>query len=282
MLRILCEIFLMMYEVKKNFKKYVYVARAMWDEMLTYRLNFSMWRVRNVLQLLTVYFLWFALIPKGSSFGAYNQTQMLTYILGTAIVGAIVFSTRTGTIGDQINTGELSNFLLRPINIFAYWFARDVGDKAMNIAFSLGELTILFFILRPPLFVQTHIFLLLASLLSLILGIFIYFYFSLLLGFIGFWNSETWAPRFIFLTILSFFSGGFFPLDILPKPLYAIAVSLPFTYMVYSPIKIYLGQIPLLSIIGELTGSLLWASILYVVAKFVWLKGLKNYAAQGR
>ena len=268
--------------MSRDMKKYWFVARSMWDEMLAYRLNFTMWRVRNVLQLLTVYFLWFSLIPVGSKFGGYDQSQMITYILGTSIVGAIVFSTRTGTIGDQINTGDLSNFLLRPFNIFLYWFSRDVGDKAMNITFSIIELGILFAILRPHLFFQSQIGLLLSAFISICLAILINFYFNLLLGFIGFWSSETWAPRFIFMTILNFFAGGFFPLDILPRPLFAIAQSLPFTYMLYSPIKIYLGQIPLLTIIQQITISFLWVCALYVVTKYVWLKGMRSYSAQGR
>lgn len=98
--------------MSRDIKKYWFVARSMWDEMLTYRLNFTMWRVRNVLQLLTVYFLWFSLIPTSSKFGGYDQSQIITYILGTSIVGAIVFSTRTGTIGDQINNGDLSKSFL--------------------------------------------------------------------------------------------------------------------------------------------------------------------------
>lgn len=263
-------------------KKYWLVIKNMWDDILTYRLNFTVWRIRNVFQLLTIYFLWFALLPKNGQFGGYSQNLMLTYILGTSLLGSIVFSTQTGTIGDQINNGDLSNFLLRPINMFKYWFARDIGDKVMNISFSIVELSIIFLILRPPFFLQTNPLYIISAFIAIALSIFVYFYFSILLGFIGFWSSETWAPRFIFMTLLSFFAGGLFPLDILPRPLFAIATALPFTYMIYFPIKIYLGQISFISIIEGLSIAFLWVGIMYVVTKFIWLKGLQSYTAQGK
>src|SRR3972149_7779379 len=143
--------------------KYFRVAKLAWDETVVYRLNFVMWRMRAVLQILTLYFLWASLIPSGTTLFGYNQSQMLTYIIGTSLVSSIVLSSRSSAVGDEINSGNLSNFLLRPINYFLYWFARDTGDKAMNIAFSIVELTILFAILKPPLFIQAEsVYLLLA------------------------------------------------------------------------------------------------------------------------
>ncbi len=263
-------------------KKYYLVARNMWDEMLTYRLNFTMWRVRNVFQLLTIYFLWYALIPQNSSFAGYTRAEMLTYILATVLASAIVTSTQTGNIGDEINSGDLSNFLLRPINMFKYWLAKDFGDKAMNISFSIVELSLIFILLHPPLFIQSNLLFLVATIFSLLVAVMEYFFFSLLLGFIGFWSSETWAPRFIFSIILSFFAGGLFPLDILPKPIFLFVQFLPFTYMVYFPVKIYLGQLSFLAILQGLAISLLWVGVLFAFAKMVWNRGLQVYAAQGR
>lgn len=170
--------------------KYLQIAKLTWDETLVYRLNFTMWRVRVVLQILTLYFLWVSLIPSGTSLFGYNQSSMLTYILGTSIVGSIVLSSRSYVVGDEINNGNLSNFLLKPINYFLYWFARDVGDKAMNIIFSVVELAVLFAILKPPLFIQTEGLYILLAFVAIVLALIMYFLFNFLLGLIGFWSPE--------------------------------------------------------------------------------------------
>lgn len=262
--------------------KYFLIARNTWDETLTYRLNFVMWRVRVVLGILTMYFLWSALLSPGGNILGYTRELMLTYILGTSLINSIVISSRSYEVGEQINSGDLSNFLLRPINYFAYWFTRDLGDKAMNIVFSAAELIILFLILAPPILIQSDIGLILLTFTSCMLALVMYFLLNFLLGLIGFWSPEVWAPRFIFFTILTFFSGGLFPLDILPKPLFSVLEFLPFPYLLFFPLKIYLGQLALVEIIRGTIISSVWIGLLFLIVKFVWAKGLRVYTAYGR
>lgn len=262
--------------------KYFLVAKNTWDETLTYRLNFVMWRVRTNISLLAFYFLWFAVIPKdGSAFG-YSHSTILTYILGTAIVSAIVLSARTHVIGDEINKGDLSNYLLKPINYFLYWLSKNFGDKAMNIMLSMVELSILYIVLKPPVFIQKDLIFILFFVISIILAIFLHFLIDVLLGFIGFWSAEIWAPRFIFFASIGFFSGVYFPLDILPKGVFQIFSILPFSYLMYFPLKIYLGELSILKILEGLLITGIWIFILFLITKFVWKKGLQAYTAYGR
>lgn len=262
--------------------KYFRVAKLTWDETVAYRLNFVMWRIRTVLQILTLYFLWFSLIPSGTLLFGYDRSLMLTYVLGTSLISSIVLSSRSYAVGDEINSGNLSNFLLRPINYFLYWFARDVGDKAMNIVFSVIELAVLFAILKPPLFIQTEGMYILLTFVAIVIALIMYFSFNFLLGLIGFWSPEVWAPRFIFIILLNFFAGGLFPLDILPKFIFSIFQLLPFPYLLYFPIKIYLGQLTIMEILNGIMISLAWTVVLYGLVQYVWKKGLLVYTAQGR
>ncbi len=262
--------------------KYLRVFVNIWGEIFTYRLNFAMWRFRVVLQLLTVYFLWSTLLMGRTSIFGYTTSQMLTYVLGTSFISSIVLSTRTFQIGEQINDGTLSNFLIKPISYIIYWFAYDLGDKAMNIFFSIIELTLILFIFRPPLFLQANPLFLFLGLLATFLAVLLYFFFGFLLGLLGFWSNETWGPRFIFFIIINFFAGSLFPLDILPKGVFKVLELLPFPYLLYFPLKIYLGQLPLSAIIQGLFVSTLWVGVLYLSSRFIWLKGLKLYGAEGR
>jgi ABC-2 type transport system permease protein len=262
-------------------KKYWRVAKNTWDEMLTYRLNFMMYRVRSVLSFLTFYFLWIALLPANGSLFGYSQSLMLTYVIGTALLNAFVLSSRSYTVGDDIIQGNLSNYLIKPMHYFLYWVARDIGDKAMNISFATVELTILFLLLRPPLYVQTDAGYLFVFFLSVLIAMSIYFCFNLILGMIGFWSPEVWAPRFIFMIVVSFFSGGYFPLDILPKPLYAVFTVLPFQYLLYFPLQVYLKRIPATMMFFETAIGIAWVMIMVFTVDRLWKKGLSVYTAQG-
>ena len=263
-------------------RQYLLIAKNTWIETFTYRLNFVMWRLRVTLELLTRYFLWLAIIPKDANFLNYSQGQMLTYILATAFVSAIVVSTKTADIAADINQGSLSNFLIKPMNYFLYWFSRDIGDKLMNIFFMTGELTLFFIIFNPPFLIQTNPFLIFAFIISTFLAVMAHFYISFSLSLIGFFNPEVWAPRFIFFVILMFFSGQVFPLDILPSTIFSVVKFLPFTYLVYFPVKIYLGNLEFAQICEGLTVAFIWTIALYFSAKFFWQKGLKFYTAYGK
>lgn len=263
-------------------KKYYLVARNTWDEMLSYRINFSLWRIRAFIGMLISYFLWSSVMPdKGSLFG-YSKDLMISYVLLAPIVYSIVFSTRTHEMAENINNGDLSYFLTKPFGYFKYWFARDLGDKAMNIAFCLSEFGIFILILRPNIFLQFNPLYLGLFFMSLIFGAVLHFYIGCLLSMVGFWSPEVWAPRFIFYTLVSFFAGSMFPLDILPAPLYQVLKLLPFTYLQYFPVKIYLGQVSFSEVIQGYSITLIWILLAYGAVRVIWGKGLQMFSASGR
>lgn len=263
-------------------KKYWLVAKNTFSETTAYRLNFVMWRVRVVLQLLTIYFLWHAILPKDANLAGYNQSTFLTYILGTSLIWSFVMASRSHSIGDEINSGALSNFLIKPINYFFYHFSRDLGDKAINIIFTIGELAVLYLMLKPPIFIQTDINYLLLTLLSVSAALLLHYFISFLLGTIGFISPEVWGPRFIFIIIVGFFAGSLFPLDILPNSIFGVLKFLPFTYLLYFPLKIYLGQLSISESLLGIAITALWIFAFAAVVNFVWKKGLKVYSSWGR
>lgn len=263
-------------------KKYWQIIKVGFAEATTYRLSFVLWRVRRVLNLLLVYFLWLALLGNSTAIFGYQQKEIITYILLSNIVGSFVFATKTEGLAETIVSGDLSNLLLRPFSPFLALAARDAGDKFMNIAFSVVEVILLIFFLKPALLWQTQPFFLLAFVLAVTLAIVLYFNISLLLGFVGFWSPEVWAPRFIFFVLINFFAGMLFPLDILPRPVFTILQALPFTYLLYFPLKVYLGQLSSGAILSGLFFSVLWTAVFIKAVSWTWQKGLRSFAAQGQ
>lgn len=262
--------------------KYYFIAKNTWDEILSYRVNFLLWRIRTVVAVLISYFLWSSVIPANGSLFGYSREMMISYILIGPILYSIIFATRTHEISENINSGDLSLWLLKPFGYFKFWFARDLGDKAMNLAFCIVEFSILLVILRPEIFLQTSPFYLGLLLAAICMAVILQFFISCLISMIGFWSPEVWAPRFIFYVLLSFFTGAVFPLDILPGPVYQFLMLLPFAYMQYFPLKIYLGQLSFGEIIQGFGMLIIWIFVFYGALRLSWSKGLKNYTASGR
>lgn len=258
------------------------IIKNTWDEYLQYRLNFILWRFRVILQLIVVYFLWWAIFSVKQEIFGYNQLTILTYILATSIVSGLVYSTKTQEIGADINQGNLSNLLLKPINPFFYWFSRDLGDKFLNIAFSIMEIFILIILLRPPLIFQTNIITWGLTIIALLISTSLYFFISLIISFFGFWTPDVWGPRFLFFVVIQFVAGGLFPLDILPKTIFHLLEFSPFAYLLFFPIKIYLGQLTFFLIIKGFFIALVWLGILAYLSRKIYFRGLLTYGAYGR
>jgi ABC-2 type transport system permease protein len=257
------------------------IAKATFSEYAAYRLSFVMWRVRVVVGLLVTYFLWSAIFSgRGLLFG-YTQSMMLTYILASALTRPFVMGTRTGEVGMIIQNGTLSNFLIRPMSVFRYFFMRDIADKALNLLFAAGEITLLLYILKPDIRLPDAM-TLLFFFLALVLGLLLFFYFSLILSTFGFWTMEVWGPRFLSLVVVEFFGGMFFPLDILPGRLYDIARLMPFGYFIYFPSRIFLGTLSEQLLLSGFAVGIAWVLVARWFAGRLWHRGLSVYTAEGK
>jgi len=241
------------------------------------------WRVRSVLRVLVVYVLWSSMLSGYGYVSHYSRNTLLSYVLLTMIVQAVVFSSRAIDISSDISSGDLTNILLKPINYFKYYLAQDLGNKAMNLVFSLVEFSLFIYFFKPPLFLQSDLVLLGISILLLILAVFIYYFLNITLGFLAFYNPENvWAPRFLFFVIVDFLAGSLFPLDILPPTLFKLLMLTPFPYFLYFPIAVYLGKFTGVSLIFYSIIGMAWLFALSRLAVVLWRHGLKAYEAWGR
>ncbi len=247
----------------------------------TYRLSFVLWRVRNVLSFIIIFFLWNSIFTQKTLVFSYSAEKMLTYILLVNFMSAIVLSTRTTDIASEIVSGDIINYLTKPISFLSMITTRELADKTINTAFATLEVSLLIYLLQPPLLIQTNILTYAVTLLALVIGAVIAFFISFSLSLVAFWTAETWAPRFVYFILISLLAGTAFPLDILPPALYNFLLLTPFPYLVYLPSIIYLNGITQQTIFLCMIG-MVWAIGLYLFTKFLWNKGMREFSFYGR
>jgi len=260
--------------------KYWRVFNITLQEYLTYRLNLLMWRVRQIFVFLIPFFIWKAVLGQGGDIYGYDFAALITYLFGTVILRSLVMGSRTVDLGWMINSGYLTIALLKPLNIFTFLFTRDAADKLFNLSFIAFEIPLLYLIFHPPIFLQTNIVTILFTILAITMAVLIYFFINIMFGSIGFWTRDVWAPRFLLMVVLEFATGAMFPLDMLPEYGQKILYYTPFPYLLFAPLKIYLGQDT--QVYAHLSYALIWVIILYILAKSIWNKGIKSYEAEGR
>ena len=259
----------------RSFLSYMRLAL---QEYSVYRLNFFFWRTRMFVRLLISLFVWKAVFAGQGMVGAYSGSTMVAYLLLVHVVGALVQSSRVDMVGDQINSGELSNFLVKPVSFFSEVIGREVADKLVNLLFVPFEIIFALLLTGTSCAVSLH--LSAAGIVLLVMSMLLYFAITLCISLSGFWTTEIWALRFFFIVLTDFSAGTLIPLDLYPEWLQRILLSSPFASLIFAPVQVLLGRESTLT--GWMLRGVLWLCVFLLLTTYLWKKGLRVYEAQGR
>jgi len=116
---------------------------------------------------------------------------------------------------------------------------------------------------------------------SLVLTALLQFFLSYSMAMLAFWILEISTFIFILFAFEYLASGHMFPLDMLPPALQHALAFTPFPSMLYVPISIYMGKVSGNGVALGLLTQLFWVVMMYALARFMWRRGIKKYAAFG-
>ena len=266
----------------QQLKQAVVILRSAWVRQINYRFTTLMYRIGEIAETVVLILMWTA-IYSGSS-GAikgFTLGEMITYVLIGNLFSVAVRNFLPGFVSRDISEGRLSMFLVKPISYIRFIFLNELGRIAFATIASVGSqfIVILFFLDR--FIFNTDV----AYLALIALMIMCAFVIELLIGFligsIAFWTDEVEGMQTTIDRIKRFFSGGYFPLTLLPASLVTVSTCLPFAYSFFAPAQLYLKKMDLhAGLIGVLI-RIGWIIILSIIVSIVWNRGLKKYEASG-
>lgn len=262
-------------------RKYLTVFKLSWERALEYRFDFFMWRVRSFILLLTLYFLWTRVFAGKENLFGFSHSQILTYVLGSTFLFSFVFVHSMDNIANEIASGGLSLFLLKPVSFLSYWLVLRTATRMMNTAMTVVELGTFLIFVKPLFFIQSGLEVLALTFVTLGLAIILFTLVDFIIGLTAFWTLHAYGPRFALKMGMEFASGRFFPLNILPVILFKLTNFLPFSFLVFFPLNVYLGRLAAPEIYQGLLTQMIWIMVLSVVLKLIWVHGLRRYEAIG-
>lgn len=265
-------------------KKYLKVFTNAIQETLQYRVNFIFGRITNLVVLVSMYFLWTnVFVDPGMRFFGFSKPDIITYVLGASVVYSIVFVQSMNPIAFEIADGDLSNYLVKPISYFKYWFSRNNAQRVLLLVMAIFEVGVIsFFIDRSLIVVQQDVGVLFVFAFAVILSIVAYQLLDFLMGISAFWLYKSFGPRWALQTTITLASGYIVPLDVLPPWLRIPLEITPFPYLVNFPLKVYLGLLDSQQLIVGFTVLIAWTVVLYGVYAMAWRRGLKTFEGAGR
>ncbi len=268
----------------REIEKLWFVFKLTWLERLAYRANFFMEIVSGVLSSLILIFLWMA-VYRGAgreAIGGYSLAEMVTYLVGGGLINSFILTTAENPETSQsIQDGSLSNLLVKPMSPYRIWFVRDLSMKSFYLVLGLVGYSVVFLFFRDyliPLPSRAHLACLgLALAFAALLQFFLFEFLSLL----AFWVENTYGIRFVMRVVMEVAGGAIIPLSLFPGLIEKVFLALPFPFLIYLPMRIYLGKIPLEAIPWELAKEAAWIAGLVAANRAVWRRGLRQYAAMG-
>jgi ABC-2 type transport system permease protein len=230
---------------------------------------------------LSLYSFWNALLGSKPSFMGYTRSEMLAYVLVINVLRSLVFTGRGWHLVQEISSGKISSYLVRPISYHLYSLSLDLAQKTVHVASAFVEVGILAYFIGGGLFLPAHASTWLLFSASAVLASLIFFFMEFLVSSLAFWTSESGGPLFCFELFLQFAAGAFFPLDVLPDALRRLLSATPFPYMVYFPARIFLEKVGFAEAARVLCIEAAWLAAFVAAALSAWRVGVNSYAAEG-
>jgi ABC-2 type transport system permease protein len=256
------------------------LTRLAFQQQLTYR--------AAILSGLATNF-FFALLKVAVTVALYgNQTQVNGLSLREAITfvaisqGMIAFLFMFGTwdVMGTVYTGSIGSDLLKPLHLFTFWMARDLGRSIVNLFFR-GFLLVAIFALVYPVVVPGDLAQWLALVLAMALAWLVNYAWRFLVNLAAFWTPDARGIGRIAFTFSALLSGFIMPLRLYPDWFASLCQLTPFPALLNTPVEVYLGVLTGKALWLALLNQGFWVLALAVLCEFVLRAGVRRLVIQG-
>lgn len=227
---------------------------------------------------ITVYSSLWSLTAKGDD-GALRHI-ILYFVLYYGVVGNVHTSRIAILISDAINKGDVNNYIVKPILFPVAEFVKIIGIIISKMIIPTILYLIAVFIFDNYL-APASIFNLFLFVVYSVIGVLIWNMILIMLSFSAFWVSEIRFLVVVVDLIFNFLQGGYVPSFMFPALLSEILSFTPIPYLIAFPIEIYRGNVTTEKFIISCIVLLVWSTGIFILAKFLYKKGLRNYEGYG-
>ena len=266
-------------------RKYAHVINLGFQNTLVYRFNFFSRSLFGLIPLLATIYVWRAIYSAneaGFTVADYSLAGMTSYYLLVTLVDMLTAVNEDDwQIAADIKDGNISQFLLKPIDYLTYRFCLYAAGRLIYTTVALAPVAVFIFAEREFFVFPVSGAALAWFLVSLALTAVLQFLMSFTMALLAFWVLE--VSTFIFIVFaFEYIAGGhLFPLDILPDLVERLLALTPFPYLMFFPVSIYLGRVSGAAMWQGLAIQAFWVVAYYAIARFVWSRGVRHYTAVG-
>lgn len=260
-------------------KSILALAKMHFNELNIYKSNFYFYTLNRIVEVVVYIFVWQAIYNQTGDTGGFTISQMITYYILVTTLRPMALWGINEKIGRSIRNGKINKELLNPLTYFQYYFGINLGELTFGLVVGLATFVICNIFWSASLPVSISYFF--AFVIVVLLGIPITFFIQIIIGTIGFYTNSIWGLNIMKKAIISIFSGIIAPITLFPGWFQNLANILPFKELIYTPINIWLGQVEMNDICFIIVKQIIWAVILYIIAKIFFNHAVKKITING-
>jgi ABC-2 type transport system permease protein len=214
--------------------------------------------------------------------------QAVGYVwLGQAFIMALVPWSGDREIQDLIRSGAVSYDLLRPIDLYNFWFTRALAMRTVPLLLrsvpifgvAMGVLPLVGlsdWSLSVPSLAALG-----AFSLALIAAILLSSALTMLLTVSMMWTLSGEGVNSLFPTLILIFSGMIVPLPFFPDWLQPLLNALPFSGLLDRPLRLFTGNLSSDALWGVLLHQGIWIAVMVGLGRFLVHRGIHKLVIQG-
>ncbi|MDR1789668.1 MAG: ABC-2 family transporter protein [Opitutaceae bacterium] len=249
---------------------------------LVYRWNFALRSCFSLLHLVFIFLLWGAAFAGQTTIGGFGLDATLTYFIALFILHFFVGAFNEDyQISEEIRNGLINQFLLKPVNYYAYRFTIFLASRLVSGCLALVPFLLCLPLLKGHLVLPCEPWRLALGLPALLLSALIQFTIAYCFGLLTFWFLEIQSFVVLSYAVETLLGGQVFPLDLLPAALFRVSQFLPYYYQMYFPVAIFTGRLGQAAAVEGLCVQVFWTLALLAIASLLWKRGLRRHTAVG-
>jgi ABC-2 type transport system permease protein len=180
----------------------------------------------------------------------------------------------------QVKTGEIGSELLKPVDFYMSWFARDIGSALIQLLLRGAPIMLLYVALfdidMPASLAQW-----LAFAIAMALALWVSFGWRFLANLAAFWTPDANGFARGVFGLAYMLSGFVVPLRFFPDWLSTIAWLTPFPSTVTTPVEAFVGAISPQQLVSQFAAQIAWGIGLTIACQIVLRLGVRKLVIQG-
>ena len=247
---------------------------------LAYRLRYYTGIVTYFIYVSVYYFIWKAIFTHSARIEGFDFSQILTYIAVGWVIRSFYFNNIDQDMAQQVMEGKLAMDLIKPVHTQSMYVAQAFGEalfRLLLLTAPAAVVLLLVYPLRRPASLAHFA----GFFTSVVLSFFIVAGINFAVGTLAIRLKSILGLLRAKYFLLELFSGLLLPISFFPHAAQRLLAAMPFQYISYVPVLIYLGKINGAGIWTALGLQLFWVVALLLVGDMMWRWSSRKITIQG-